>query len=126
MTNLKSECLGVGIMKFGVKKSWSKFCCKAKALVLGKNSFFCIQCDHMPHTPQKVAGPLEESPVEGTKLTWLVLLTMKDEYWVVIVKMIDWYKYRDAKKGDCSGSGKLLALLAPWYLSILAEHYLGL
>ena len=49
----------------------------------------------MPDTPQKVAGPLEESPVEGTKLTWLVLLAMKDEYWVcnqlrvVIVKMID-------------------------------------
>ena len=58
---------------------------------------------HMAGTPQKIAGPLEESPVEGTKLAWLILLTMKDEYWVcnqlrvVIVKMIDWYKYQDAK-----------------------------
>ena len=33
----------------------------------------------MAGTPQKIAGPLEESPVEGTKLTWLVLVTMKDE-----------------------------------------------
>lgn len=33
-------------------------------------------------TPQKIAGPFEEPPVEGTKLTWLVLLTMKDEWWV--------------------------------------------